>query len=96
MNTMRKGRGPYQSHTDASLRAEAAKYGTRKTFAKGNPGAYQTARKRGEAFFDDICAHMPTRVVVSACSSSTSRCLLGKLGAALSFDAAHRNIDDFD
>lgn len=55
---IRGRRGPYQKHSDESLKADAAQYGTRNEFAQGNPGAYQTALQRGKAFMDDCCAHM--------------------------------------
>jgi hypothetical protein len=48
-------------YTDDELRQVARRFNTRGEFAKGNASAYRVAHNRGDAFFDDICAHMRQR-----------------------------------
>lgn len=49
---------PYGYWTEDRLREEAKKYNTTGEFQKKNVSAYQTARKKGKEFFDDITSHM--------------------------------------
>lgn len=47
-----------RKHSEESLRDIAKKYNTRSDFQRNDPGAYGSARRRGNSFLDSICLHM--------------------------------------
>ena len=51
----------YYDKNAEEINKEVLKYSTRTEFHKANTNAYKALKAKGEAFFDEICSHMPKK-----------------------------------